>query len=103
MFSVNGKVSATYKRSNSMPGPGSYNPSSDLSYKTPFKPNFGTSTRDDAAKASKSSYAPGPGAYNMQNYKGIGSDGPKLSSTSRRQRQDLYGYVVPGPGSYNAH
>merc|ERR1719343_905207 len=103
MFTARGRFVSNLTRSKSQPGPGAYTPSVNSVYSTPPKCGFGTSTRSDLASAAKSVFSPGPGAYEMQAAKGLGTDAPKFSATSRRRYHDLNSYVTPGPGSYNAH
>lgn len=105
MFTAKGKQPTSYlSRSQSVPGPGAYSPSTRFTFGEAPKCGFGTSSRDsEAARASRTQGNPGPGAYEMQYQGGIGRDSKKFSATSRRRVHDLNSYLTPGPGAYNAH
>merc|ERR1719499_1796306 len=88
-----------------MPGPGAYDPSDRIQSKfnAPMKVGFGTNTREDSGRERAEAAKPGPGTYEMQNMRGVGSDGKKFSIKSRVRVHDLASYIEPGPGHYAAH
>lgn len=102
MFTARGRLSTSYLRSKSEPGPGAYQPTTNFTSLASPKCGFGTSTRGELASRT-SAGQPGPGAYELHQYKCLGKDGKKFSATSRRRMHDLNSYVTPGPGSYHSH
>lgn len=73
------------------PGPGSYDLSSDIYYKTQPRGVIGTQKRP--SNFEKKEQGPGPGEYDSKQGKG-----PSYSILGRPERKDCNG--VPGPGSY---